>query len=1286
MQKRIAIFIVIFQAFNLNLAYSIDWKKLPPAIRMPEFKSDLERIGFLEATQEAFPGLFEEAADFDVNLLQILKDHQALVEKLAQNPKYIPSYQDRKLLQMVIHPVAPIVTQGSRISGKAFKTWKSQLMDSLKGLNSDKSVATGIKQQMSQNLEGLRLKWNYESERAILQSEYAPLLKLGAEKEYRSLFVSHVNAAKDVRAKLVVIAREMREQGDKGAEFSKYTEYANAASQALKSWDDFHTRYKEYTSTGYEKAQELEKQQIQLGQLYAVLKKKVEGFDGQDDTTEARQYAKNAALALSEEDLEYFSDRDVTDEALKDLSSHLNLGNLEKQFKSLVHENIKSLGGQIRSYTTQATEDVYLKEVQPWVGDLRGFVGGDCASRYSFPYPNDPHEHVFIVSGKDGERKGTVSATVVDRVTPQGGLEKALYVITVAGKKIQPGDVELIFRGLEKNKSLFGAKSILLPRRNALSNLINFQEIRGVYLHHISNKLSQASEIRYQDPDLRSVIQEHPSIYNSAKYDHMESNPLGSVLELKPLDVSDAIVTARTEWVAPLQLEPKTINEKGVIKFLLNQHALGRHEDVEDVLKSKDIQLESKERFIQATHYLENRPKNLAAVASKPLPYYTRPKGETLSHSLPVAEYEQKAKAALEQLGLSDAEIKENQRLFYSGRLRAPDAYSHENINSTAESIARDIKIHPEAPQVTWPTVGEHIEELFGAPAFQPVLKKMTANVQSEDEEKSTAAARGLMFYLTPQSHPWGQIQKHALQTLADSDIDLKQLTDLRVRLTGPVHNSLVHEKAFLDQMIDQKLRRTNFPIDTPRLSVFDFSDTLVQLQKARTNSNQTEILELKNKVVQTLLELIHTYPKSKEYPAESVVVAMCENFESLEPPLSAKEKESIYGYVGQMIAVEGYGLSTSLLPTYDILNGIKNENVRTRLVQFHAKSLDELLDKGRSGVVDWIRFAQFFEKAYQNEPYSELYKKFKSTALKKMEDGQFYFDDLQKMVDYLEGPSGAFWPQEKEIVKKEFEKQGGPDGVIAKISSLSNWYAIARSLSGTTSNLYVGNNPPSAPSPSVIRQKELLKRKFHELISVTNDINSILSVGYSLAYSESEWPDEFASIRNRMVAFSQAPKSVGETAQLINYWDVQRNDPERTKYLAELDEKYDQFLKNIDDPYEWANAVNSRATQTYRPGKESRTEILKKKLRKILYTMDPSNSNMDWIFKPNYDYANEVYRKAFPDIDQILAMKDQTKRRAYLDEHYPMLTHCTPEDVENLTKLMGEASQKGAGTNSECK
>lgn len=60
-----------FQFFLQN-AFAINWSTLPSGIRMPNFKSDVQRVEFLQVIQKTFPGIFEVAAQYDINLLQIL--------------------------------------------------------------------------------------------------------------------------------------------------------------------------------------------------------------------------------------------------------------------------------------------------------------------------------------------------------------------------------------------------------------------------------------------------------------------------------------------------------------------------------------------------------------------------------------------------------------------------------------------------------------------------------------------------------------------------------------------------------------------------------------------------------------------------------------------------------------------------------------------------------------------------------------------------------------------------------------------------------------------------------------------------------------------------------------------------------------------------------------------------------------------------------------------------------------------------------------------------------------
>jgi len=164
---------------------------------------------------------------------------------------------------------------------------------------------------------------------------------------------------------------------------------------------------------------------------------------------------------------------------------------------------------------------VMIKEQNPHVAIFRGCTGGDCSSQFSFPYPNDPHERVFFIyDGKD-RLKGYVSATVVEDAKKN----KSLYVITIAGNRVNAQDTELILQGLDANKEALGVSKIMLPEKEKQNILLNFAPINDVFHQAVGNR--PAENIHYQDEKIRLQIQTYKSDNNNGAYDHIAHNAKG---------------------------------------------------------------------------------------------------------------------------------------------------------------------------------------------------------------------------------------------------------------------------------------------------------------------------------------------------------------------------------------------------------------------------------------------------------------------------------------------------------------------------------------------------------------------------------------------------------------------------------------------------------------------------------------------------------------------------------------------------------------------------------------
>ena len=217
------------------------------------------------------------------------------------------------------------------------------------------------------------------------------------------------------------------------------------------------------------------------------------------------------------------------------------------------------------TFQQQKNVNLILVEVPPNIGVLRGFVGGDCSTSVSFPYPNDPYERIFFIYSQDSDILGYLSTTEVD--TPRG---KMLYLNTISGARISTLMAESIIESLEILKEKLQVSFIGFPPDTKLSSLINYDQIKQAYNH--KSKQHDTEEISYQKPHIRSHLERFEQ-HNSGFYDHRSSNQSAYIYTVE----SDSWLKIRTSISTVTHTKRPSLQKRGLYllyKVILKKNLL----------------------------------------------------------------------------------------------------------------------------------------------------------------------------------------------------------------------------------------------------------------------------------------------------------------------------------------------------------------------------------------------------------------------------------------------------------------------------------------------------------------------------------------------------------------------------------------------------------------------------------------------------------------------------------------------------------------------------------------
>jgi hypothetical protein len=801
---------------------------------LPQDFTTRDVLYLLKGMQKQWPTAFEGGNDFGVNSVQLIKEEKALLDILSQHPGYVESFADRRYLSLTMSALSDIQTTSLRISSKAVLEWKNNLRNHISEIQSGNDISpksileskilayrqfltTKITlEETNKTYRGLLTKiWGADFESplantlksikfrkknpenqlkdvlAIIDSE---LNKSGIRDEYKNwlLQLQQFNNLADIKTYALGLqfdeltqdffrkglSQNKLELKELNIITNKLGELLNtpkiSAPKALFLTDRIAkvNQAKELFSKLLELNQQLEAERkkapaqgddalASLGQLYAVLEKHDPDFD---NNFAGKSNAEGVIRQLTDDDLDFFDDMDALE---KPFSSWF------PELKPLVYQAFSHYARQKRTYSTtlEKGESLFLQEIPPLIGIFRGLIGGDCSSKYSFPYPNDIREKVFVVRPDPNSPPiGILSATVVN-INHNNTTKKALYLVTIAGKKLKAKDVELIFRGLSHIKAVLAVDEIVIPEKKNLSGLINHTRVRGVYQQH-SNPDNMV-EIKYIDTDLRLKIENFPSENNTGHYDKMMNNRLGTVLN----DFPDSTVRVKCSSKIVEPTTPIPMDNHELIKFALAQHSRGRHDIVQAVV---DLMVEDRlftlAQIQEFFAVLDNRHD---CSHHKDFDYLKA----TIEQNLTVDEHERAMREILKKTPVIEWENQTLLRFSYQGRLRAPDALSAVHKEKTVQMVVEDI-LQNQTPLCGGYYVMTHRDELAVSSSFRPVFEKIWKIVERNNGEESVRALE-VYFMLLPANAVLTVNDRKGINDLVRLSSDIRTLVNIRVRLLG---------------------------------------------------------------------------------------------------------------------------------------------------------------------------------------------------------------------------------------------------------------------------------------------------------------------------------------------------------------------------------------------------------------------------------------------------------------------------------------------------------------------
>lgn len=614
--------------------------RLPYYELIPTLDTTEKKLQYLIYLRKFVPRLFEEAAQFDINLFDLLEKEGALLKKLiAENPEYRAALaQKTELVEITVETNGQREFVNVSIDSAAINEWRTQIRSTLDSLESVEGETLEQKIFTAVQAEQAKLRApNFKGFAVALAKEMD-----GAQKAAVLRNENLAEASATVRAFI-------EENGlPNGFDPTKLSLPAGSSQEAVLE------RFAELTRTAIVFNQPNNPAKQRLGALITL-------HILSEENAEPDALVDSIA-SLDESKLRVLTDPDIFKPKAENFASVYQAGNrrMSKEVAGgLVGEFGKSFSDRKIEMKTVRTGFVRITEVTPDIGICRGLLGDDCSTQYSFPFPNDPDERVFVLTDEKGKSLGYISGTIVEA---NGKLQ--FYAITASGKRLTEQHTWMVLNALHLKCEELGFEGVVLPPIGRHAGLLNFEPVRGAYRAASSGP---SIAIRYRNPAIRAALESYitPDGGQIANYDNMENNKAAVPFNPDLGAPEGLIIESKITPIAPPELG--ALSRKDIIEFMLDLQFGGREREIEDIAEIVNLD-----------------PKLVTGIR------------KILDNDsiLPVKEWEAAINAKITELGLDADFLTRKSYLTEKGFLRASDSLNEEHIDRAKEILLRNARNH----------------------------------------------------------------------------------------------------------------------------------------------------------------------------------------------------------------------------------------------------------------------------------------------------------------------------------------------------------------------------------------------------------------------------------------------------------------------------------------------------------------------------------------------------------------------------------------------------------------
>lgn len=399
------------------------------------------------------------------------------------------------------------------------------------------------------------------------------------------------------------------------------------------------------------------------------------------------------------------------------------------QLKSILNLKDSKAGAAV---TSEGSPDFTLVEVPPFYAAFRGLVGGDCSSSYCFAYSYLPAERTFFVYRGREELLGYLMLTELHYITQAGTPAPAWYLHDITGRRLSAKIANQLIHAVALAATQHNRK-LLLPTAKMSSEANNHKELIQLLGQLVENQSQVAihyPDISIRDTLASSGVpvdaRYDTSVANRSAFEPKLSEEvlagisvhLGTPEQFSQ-DASQRKLSPSDSALLALDILSSERDEMARTSLVEELHAIaagGIH--VEKVNYGPRQQAAQAIAGMAGTDF--NRLLLLNAALSNP-------------NQLPLDEYYQILREQFQAFGLDLGNLLLNHSyLFHEGHLRAPDRLTHLGMREDTLDHTLAILARWENPTLAYEVIGSAPEIFEASPKFHKLVRRFLSNPEHE--------------------------------------------------------------------------------------------------------------------------------------------------------------------------------------------------------------------------------------------------------------------------------------------------------------------------------------------------------------------------------------------------------------------------------------------------------------------------------------------------------------------------------------------------------------------------